>query len=71
MLRGDDLSKVDIKVGNESRMTYELKWKAFTSLYKSMGCKNIGFEVKLEGPNGRVADLVGVDSKKFESMLSK
>lgn len=63
MLDSDSLSKIDIKAGNENRFTCRLKWEVFLFLYKSMNCKSIGFEVKLEGPNGRIADLVGIDSK--------
>ena len=48
------------KRGNESDLTYRLKWAAWEWLYKLAGCRAIGLEVKLEGPFGRVIDVVGV-----------
>ena len=48
------------KLGNESRLTYSLKWAAWEWLYTFAGCRSIGFEVKLEGPGGRVVDLAAV-----------
>ncbi len=48
------------KRGSESDLTYRLKWAAWEWLYKSAGCRSIGLEVKLEGPNGRTIDVVGV-----------
>ncbi len=48
---------------NETELTYELKWAAWKWLYESAACRVIGFEVRLEGPSGRIADVVGVDSK--------
>ena len=48
------------KRGNESDLTYRLKWAAWEWLYKWAGCRTIGLEVKLEGPYGRVIDVVGV-----------
>ncbi len=48
------------KRGNETLLTYSLKWAAWQWLYSVAQCRCIGLEVKLEGPGGRVADLVGV-----------
>ena len=48
------------KRGNETDLTYALKWAAWEWLYNCSGCRSIGFEVKLEGPSGRVIDVVGV-----------
>lgn len=50
-----------IKRRNETDLTYELKWAAWRWLYEQAGCRIIGFEVRLEGPSGRIADVVGVD----------
>ena len=41
-------------------MTYRLKWAAWEWLYTAAQCRCIGMEVRLEGPAGRVVDLVGV-----------
>ena len=49
-----------IKRRNESDVTYALKWAAWRWLRDQAGCKAIAFEVRLEGPRGRVADVVGV-----------
>ena len=46
--------------GNESQLTYSLKWAAWEWLYTHAHCRCIGMEVRLEGPGGRVADLVAV-----------
>ncbi|MBI4220416.1 MAG: hypothetical protein HY682_09755 [Chloroflexi bacterium] len=48
------------KRGNESIVTYRLKWAAWEWLYREAGCRAIAFEVRLEGPAGRIADVVGV-----------
>ena len=48
------------KRGNESGLTYQLKWAAWEWLYSVRRCRCIGFEVKLEGPGGRVVDLAAV-----------
>lgn len=50
-----------IKRRNENELTYSLKWAAWRWLYQQAGCKVVGFEVRLEGPSGRIADVVGVD----------
>ncbi len=50
-----------IKRRSETDLTYELKWTAWHWLYEQAGCRVVGFEVRLEGPSGRVADVVGVD----------
>lgn len=49
-----------LRRGNETDLTYRLKWTAWEWLYREAGCRAIGFEVRLEGPFGRVADLVGL-----------
>ena len=48
------------KRGNETALTYSLKWTAWEWLYSVARCRCIGFEVKLEGPGGRVVDLAAV-----------
>ena len=45
---------------NETEQTYRLKWSAWEWLFTVAGCRSIGMEVRLEGPGGRVVDLVGV-----------
>ena len=50
----------DLKHGGETDVTYGLKWFAWQWLYEVIGCRVIGFEVRLEGPWGRVADVVGL-----------
>lgn len=49
-----------LRAKNETVATTELKWAAWRWLWEVAGCRSIGFEVKLEGPFGRIADLVGV-----------
>ena len=49
-----------VKRKNESDVTYALKWAAWRWLRDHAGCKAIAFEVRLEGPGGRIADVVGV-----------
>ncbi|MFQ6026048.1 MAG: hypothetical protein ACE5Q6_00880 [Dehalococcoidia bacterium] len=48
------------KRGNETQLTYQLKWAAWEWLYTVAQCRCVGLEVRLEGPGGRVVDLVGV-----------
>jgi hypothetical protein len=48
------------KRGNESELSYRLKWTAWEWLFKIGGCRSIAFEVRLEGPFGRIADVVGI-----------
>ncbi len=48
------------KRDNETERTYWLKWAAWEWLYTVAQCRCIGMEVRLEGPGGRVVDLVGV-----------
>lgn len=48
------------KRGSETDVTYRLKWVAWQWLYEVVSCRAIGFEVRLEGPWGRVADVVGL-----------
>ena len=45
---------------NESDLTHTLKWAAWDWLYHEAGCRAIAFEVRLEGPAGRIADLAAV-----------
>ena len=57
----DDREPSDVlKSSGETLLTYRLKWAAWKWLYMEAGCRSIGMEVKLEGPFGRVVDLVGV-----------
>ena len=49
-----------LKSRTESDLTYDLKWAAWRWLYSVGECRAIGMEVKLEGPFGRIVDLVGV-----------
>ena len=49
-----------LKSTGETDLTYQLKWAAWQWLYSAAGCRAIGMEVRLEGPFGRVVDLVGV-----------
>ena len=49
-----------LKSRNETDLTYELKWTAWQWLHSVAGCRAIGMEVKLEGPGGRIVDLVGI-----------
>lgn len=55
-----DERQLFLKRGNESVLTYRLKWAAWEWLYRVAGCRTIGFEVRLEGPFGRIADVVGM-----------
>ncbi len=48
------------KRGSETQLTYRLKWSAWEWLYVVVQCRCIGVEVRLEGPGGRVVDLVAV-----------
>ncbi len=52
------------KRNNESDLTYSLKWAAWDWLYRVARCRVIGFEVKLEGPGGRIVDLAGLTRDK-------
>ena len=45
---------------NETELTYTLKWAAWKWLWEVAGCRVVGFEVRLEGPFGRIADVVGL-----------
>ena len=49
-----------LKSAGETDLTYQLKWAAWRWLYSVAECRTIGMEVRLEGPFGRVVDLVGV-----------
>jgi len=50
----------NFKNGNETELTYALKWAAWKWLWEVAECRLIGFEVRLEGPFGRIADVVGL-----------
>ena len=50
----------DFRNRNETELTYNLKWAAWKWLWEVVGCRVIGFEVRLEGPFGRIADVVGL-----------
>jgi hypothetical protein len=50
----------NFKNGNETQLTYALKWAAWKWLWEVAQCRVIGFEVRLEGPFGRIADVVGL-----------
>ena len=45
---------------NETELTYALKWAAWKWLWEVARCRVVGFEVRLEGPFGRIADVVGL-----------
>jgi hypothetical protein len=49
-----------LKRANESELTYRLRWAAWQWLHEFARCRAIGFEVRLEGPGGRVTDVVGL-----------
>ncbi len=49
-----------LKRGNETTLTYRLKWSAWEWLHTQARCRSIAFEVRLEGPFGRIADVVGI-----------
>jgi hypothetical protein len=57
---GSSQSFDDFKNGNETELTYALKWAAWKWLWEIAECRVIGFEVRLEGPFGRIADVVGL-----------
>ena len=50
----------NFKNGNETKLTYSLKWAAWKWLWEVAECRVVGFEVRLEGPFGRIADVVGL-----------
>lgn len=58
--REDDSPSRALKSRTETDLTYELKWAAWRWLYSVADCRAIGMEVRLEGPFGRIVDLVGV-----------
>ena len=60
METGKQIPAGTVKRRNESDATYALKWAAWRWLRDEAGCKAIAFEVRLEGPRGRIADVVGV-----------
>ena len=54
------LASEPFKLGSETSLTYDLKMASWAWLYREAGCRVIGLEVKLEGPEGRIVDLAGV-----------
>ena len=50
----------DFRNRNETELTYSMKWAAWKWLWEVAECRLIGFEVRLEGPFGRIADVVGL-----------
>ncbi len=54
-----------LKSAGETDLTYQLKWAAWRWLYSIAECRAIGMEVRLEGPFGRVVDLVGIGKSNF------
>lgn len=52
--------RIPFRRKNDSKQTCLLKWAAWEWLYRDAGCRAIGFEVRLEGPGGRIADVVGL-----------
>ena len=54
------LDPARFKLGSESDLAYRLKWEAWEWLYSEARCRCIGLEVRLQGPWGTVADVVGV-----------
>ena len=54
------LDPARFKLGSESDLAYVLKWEAWEWLYSEAQCRCIGLEVRLQGPWGKVIDLVGV-----------
>ncbi len=49
-----------LKLRNESTITHNLKRAAWRWLYAVANCRAIGMEVRLEGPLGRIVDVVGI-----------
>ena len=56
----DGIPSRALKSRSETDLTYELKWAAWRWLYCVANCRAIGMEVRLEGPFGRIVDLVGI-----------
>jgi hypothetical protein len=56
----DSSAFTNFKNGNETALTYSLKWAAWKWLWEVAGCRLIAYEVRLEGPFGRIADVVGL-----------
>ena len=54
------LNPARFKLGSESDLSYALKWEAWEWLYSEARCRCIGFEVRLQGPWGKIVDVVGV-----------
>jgi len=68
-LPDDSPAFTNFKNGNETALTYELKWVAWRWLWEEIGCRVIGFEVRLEGPFGRIADVVGLAPGNFVYLI--
>lgn len=58
----DSAAFTNFKNGNETKLTYALKWAAWKWLWEVAECRVLGFEVRLEGPFGRIADVVWAGS---------
>ena len=54
------LDPARFKLGSESDLAYALKWEAWEWLYSEAQCRCIGFEVRLQGPWGKIVDVVGL-----------
>lgn len=54
------LDPARFKLGSESDLAYALKWEAWEWLYSEARCRCIGFEVRLQGPWGKIVDVVGI-----------
>ena len=54
------LGPARFKLGSESDLAYALKWEAWEWLYSEARCRCIGFEVRLQGPWGKIVDVVGL-----------
>ena len=68
-LPDDSPAFTNFKNGNETELTYELKWAAWRWLWEEVGCRSIGFEVRLEGPFGRIAAVVGLGPGSFVYLI--
>ena len=53
----------NFKNGNETELTCSLKWAEWKWLSEVAECRVIGYEVRLEGPFDRIADVVGLGTE--------
>ena len=58
----DSAAFTNFKNGDETKLSYALKWAAWKWLWEVAECRVLGFEVRLEGPFGRIADVVWAGS---------